>query len=99
MADIAKSDIFFFITSLSVVVLTIIVAVLLVYIFLIVRNVKGVVEKVKEESDLLLDDVKQLRVRLKSEDGAIRRASALFSFVRGIFLDKRGRSRKKKDEE
>jgi predicted Holliday junction resolvase-like endonuclease len=97
MADIAKSDAFFLITSMSVVILTVIIAVLLIYIFLIVRNVKSVIEKVKEESDLLLDDIKELRVRLKAEDGAVRRASTLFAFLRGTFLGKR--SRRKKEEE
>jgi hypothetical protein len=40
MTDIAKSDLFFMITSVSVVVLTIIIAVVLIYAFFIIRNLK-----------------------------------------------------------
>lgn len=98
MADVAKSDVFFFITSMAVIILTIIIAVLLVYVFLIVRNVKSVVEKVKEESDLLLDDIKDLRVKLKSDGGAVRRASTLFAFLRETFFGKKSRRRKNEDD-
>lgn len=99
MTEIAKSDVFFLITSLAVIVLTVIISVLLVYVFIIMRNVRGVVEKVKEESDLLLDDVRELRVRLKTEEGAVRRASALLAFLRGLFFAKRGGRKKREREE
>jgi hypothetical protein len=89
MAELAKSDVFFMITSAAVVILTVIIAVLLIYIFIVVRNVKKVIEKVKVESDLLLDDIRELRVKLKTEGGTFRRASALFAFFKGAFLGKK----------
>lgn len=51
MTDIVKSDLFFVITSISVISLTVIVAALLIYTFFIMRKVKSIVDKVKEGSD------------------------------------------------
>lgn len=51
MTDIVKSDLFFVITSISVISLTVIIAALLIYIFFIMKKVKSIVDKVKEGSD------------------------------------------------
>jgi hypothetical protein len=51
MTELAKSDLFFVITSISVISLTVIVAILLIYVFFIVKKVKNIVDKIKEGSD------------------------------------------------
>ncbi len=91
MADVAKSDIFFVITTLAVAVLSILGAVLLVYVLFIVRNLKRMMEHVKKESDLILEDVHDLRMKLKEDGGAVRRASAVFMFFKKTFFGKRKR--------
>ncbi len=98
MAEIAKSDLFFLITTVSVVVLTIIIAVLLVYLFIVIKDVKEVVRKVKVESNEMIDDIKDLRIRLKAESTAVSRASAVFGFFRKTFFAKRGSVRKSKED-
>ncbi len=98
MADIAKSDLFFVITTVAVVVLSAIIATLLIYLFIIIRDVKQVVHKVKEESTEMLDDIKDLRVKLRDESGVASRFGAFFLFIKKAFFSKRGRSRKSKEE-
>ena len=98
MADIAKSDLFFFITTVAVVVLSAIIATLLIYLFVIIRDVKQVVHKVKEESVEMLDDIKDLRGKLRDESGVASRFAAFFFFIKKAFFSKRGRSRKSKEE-
>lgn len=96
MADLAKSDVFFVITTAAVIVITVIVAVLLAYLFIIIRDVKEVVRKVKEESGEVIEDVKELRHRLREQGSALGRASAVARFFKSAFLGKRSRTKKSK---
>jgi len=98
MIELAKSDIFFIITTVAVIVLSSIIATLLVYLFIVIRDVKKVVERVKEESGEILEDVKTLRLKIRAEGTAISRASAFFGFFKNVFLRKRGRSKRSKEE-
>lgn len=98
MADIAKSDLFFVITSIAVVVLSAIIATLLIYLFIIIRDVRVVVHKVKEESTEMLGDIKDLRVKLRDESGIASRFAAFAIFFKKAFFSKRGRSKKSKEE-
>lgn len=91
MIDIAKSDLFFVITSMAVIILTVIIAVLLVYIFLMLRNVKNVIDKVKVESDGMIEDIKELRLKIKADGSIVRKASAFVTFFRSAFMGKRKR--------
>ncbi len=97
MTEIAKSDLFFFITTISIAVISLLLAILIIYAFFIVRSVKKVVDKVKEESIEVIEDIQELRMRLKENDNAIKRASALFFFFRNIFARKKPRRSRKED--
>lgn len=61
MESVLKSDVFFFITSLSVIVLTIGLVVILVYVIRILRNVDDVSETIKEESVHIREDLHEMR--------------------------------------
>lgn len=98
MADIAKSDLFFFITTMAVIVLSITILVLLVYVFIIIRDIKSVVHRVKEESDGVLGDIKDLRLKIKESSGAAGYAGAIFGFLKKAFFTKRTRPKKHKVE-
>ena len=65
MTELAKSDIFFFITSTAVIVLTIVVLVVLYYIVKILRDVEDITESVKEESKNIIEDVSFIRRSVK----------------------------------
>ena len=95
MTDIAKSDLFFMITSVSVVILTIIVAIVLVYAFFIIRNVKEIVKKVKEESESAIDDIRELRLKLKADGNVLRGVTGVLGLLKNTFFGKKKRSKKK----
>jgi hypothetical protein len=89
MDGLLKSDIFFFITSVVVVLLGIGVGVAVVYVIRILRDIKAVSKTIKEETDEVAQDISILRSRVK-EGRAI---GGILSFVRGLFARrKKGRN-------
>lgn len=74
-----QADIFFFITAVATVVLSILVGVAVVYLIRILRNVRDISDTAKKEADLLAKDVNDLRGDLRNRG---RRLSGLFSFVK-----------------
>lgn len=67
MDSILKSDIFFFIASIAVIVLSAVVAVALVYAIRILRNVEHISKIVRDESDSIVKDVSKLRESAENE--------------------------------
>ena len=67
MDSIIKSEIFFFITSIAVIVLSIGAAVVLVYAVRVLRDVDHVAKLVRDESDLIAKDVSHLREEAEEE--------------------------------
>ncbi|MBU3668707.1 MAG: hypothetical protein FGM57_01925 [Candidatus Taylorbacteria bacterium] len=64
-SNLIHADIFFFITAISVVLLTIILIVILFYIARAVKTISQMVEKIKTESDQVIDDLSDLREKIK----------------------------------
>lgn len=93
MQALVKSDIFFFITSIAVVVLTIVLAVAAVYVIRILRDVKDLSGKAKDEGEKIIEDMRSVRENMK---GKAARLSDILT-VLGVF--KRGRKRTKEDSE
>src|SRR3989338_9962565 len=78
MQEIMKADIFFFITTIAVILLTVLVIVALYYVIRIVRNVRDITERMDEGSKALGEDLKELRTQVKSNGFTLRLFSALF---------------------
>jgi len=78
MDSIVKSEIFFFITSIAVIVLSVGAAVVLVYAIRVLRDVDHVAKLVRDESDLIAKDVSQLRESAEKEGVKISRLARLF---------------------
>ncbi len=74
-----KADIFFFITSVVVILLAILVAVMLVYIVRILRDVKHISSRVREEGDKIIEDVDELRQDLSREGAKFTGVVSVFS--------------------
>ena len=66
METLAKADIFFFITSVAVILVTAGVVVALYYLVRILRNVRDVTERVDEGTKALSEDLTILRANLKT---------------------------------
>ena len=77
MNDFLKQDIFFFITTIAVIIVTVLMAILIIYIIKISKNVKYISEKAKTEADLIAEDISNLRTNVK-EHGM--KAKHLFDF-------------------
>lgn len=67
MESLIKSEVFFFITSIAVVILTILLGMAVVYIIRILRNVDDISKKAKDEADLIKEDVADLRQNIRDE--------------------------------
>jgi hypothetical protein len=65
MDTLVHADIFFFITTIAVVVVTLLAAVILFYAALTIRTLSKIVERIKTESDQVLEDLSDLRERVK----------------------------------
>ena len=66
-----KSDVFFFITSVAIVILTIAILVAFFYLIKILRDFKEVSKKVKDESELIIGDVEEARKNIKQKGKTI----------------------------
>ncbi len=67
MDKLVHADIFFFITTCAIVLLTIILAVAFVYGIFIAKNVNYVVKKIKEESDNISGDIAHARQKIREQ--------------------------------
>jgi len=65
MQNLIQSDIFFFITSIAVVIVTISILVMLWYIIRILKNIKDVSEIVKRETVFFSGDLSGIRKKIK----------------------------------
>ncbi len=90
MENVIHADIFFFITSIAVIILTLLLVVAGVFIVKILRNIQVFSETLRREGNLLAEDLSDLRERVK-KDGV--RAFTLARFFSGLF--KRHRNYKK----
>jgi len=82
MEAVAKSEIFFLITSISVVVLTILLVWALVYVLRVLRDVKDISNTVKSETQAFSEDLRDLRTNIRSQGFAFRHVKKFFTSAR-----------------
>jgi hypothetical protein len=98
MEELVHADIFFFITSIAVVVVAIVLVVAIVYLIQILHDVRHVSRRIRDESEAIWRDIEALRTVVKTEGFKFRH---LISFFFGLATKKERRSlrKRKKDEE
>lgn len=79
MDSLLKSDIFFFISSLSVVLITVVVVIIGLRILPILRDIRKVVSVFKEEGEKILKDVETVRETIKERSTAAKNTFAIIS--------------------
>lgn len=94
MEDVLKMDIFFVITTLAVIIVTLLASVMLYYAIKILRNVEHVSERVSEESDNLAADISDLRDHARKEGLRFKHIVDLFTGV--VRRNTGGRTKKTK---
>ena len=90
MSEMLQTNIFFVITSVAVVVFTLFLCVILYQIIKILRSIRRVVERVDEGSEVIAEDVSQLRAYVT--EGSL--VSQVMSFIMGHKSKKTSRSKK-----
>ncbi|MDB5204871.1 MAG: hypothetical protein JWP09_899 [Candidatus Taylorbacteria bacterium] len=71
MENIAKSDMFFFVTTIAVIIVTLVLVVALAYVIRIASDIKYIAKRAKQETDEIADDLKNARETLKSKGKTI----------------------------
>ncbi|MBI5530253.1 MAG: hypothetical protein HY918_02010 [Candidatus Doudnabacteria bacterium] len=79
MSDFAKMDIFFFVTTIAVAVLTVLLAVLIIYIIKISRDIKHITNKARSEAELISQDLSDLRQNVKDHGAKLKYFASFFS--------------------
>ncbi len=95
MADIVQADIFFFITTIAVIVVGIGLVIFLYYAITITQDIRFIVKKVRKLSDEFEKDFVDMRAQIKSEG---LRIGTIFNFISRFFKSKSSKSRANKKE-
>lgn len=93
MDTLIQADIFFFITSIAIVIVTIAILTALFFAIQILRDVRYTSKRIREEADRIVSDVSGLREFIKKEGKRAINLKELVSGVLHIFKGKR-RTRK-----
>lgn len=72
MADVLHADVFFFISSIATIIITVALSIALYYAIRILRDLKEVTEKIREASGELEKDFESLRASVKDEGLRVR---------------------------
>lgn len=81
MNEFLKMDIFFFIASIGAGILTIILAITLIYLIVLIRDLKYISNKAKTEADNLSQDIENLRQSVKKRGLQLIHAVNFFSTI------------------
>lgn len=79
MDTIAKSDAFFFITSIAIIVIAIAVIIVLFYVIRLARHIAYVAKKIREESDHVAADLALMRAKVRAQGTSFTGIIRLFS--------------------
>ncbi len=86
MNDILQANIFFFISSVSTVLIAVLVGIILFYIARIMRDISAIIRKINNVSGDLERDFQDLRREIKSEGTKVR---SIIDVALGFFLSPR----------
>lgn len=106
MNSLVQADIFFFVTTAAIMVVTIALVIALVFFIQILRDVRHVSKRAREESDRFLTDMEELRRFLKKEGKRAINVKDVVGSIIGTFSPKQkspkrsrgGRGSKKSEE-
>jgi predicted membrane protein len=87
MSTLIHADIFFFITTIAVILITLAMVVALIYVIFILRNIFRLSKTVEDETHRIISDVEELRSDVKKKGAnAASRWRAGKRFFKNIFL-------------
>ncbi|MEZ4104438.1 MAG: hypothetical protein R3B60_04090 [Candidatus Paceibacterota bacterium] len=80
MNEILHANIFFFIASIGTVVFMIFISVILYHIIKIIKSIRIIVEKIEAGSEVLADDIAELRMQIMNGGFVSRLLGLFFNF-------------------
>jgi hypothetical protein len=89
MDTLIHADIFFFVTTIAVVIVTLLLAIALIYLIKVLNRIKNIAEQIREETVLFREDVHDLRDSVRREGFKLKNIA---DFAMGFF----GRKKSKK---
>ena len=92
MDTLIHADIFFFVTTIAVVCVTLLVAIALIYLIKVLNRIKNIAEQIREETVLFREDVHDLRDSVRREGFKLKN---LFGFFQR-FIPKQKTTKKSK---
>lgn len=81
MEQYLKADIFFFITSVAVIALTVLLGIALIYLILISKRIHYILGKAREETDLLSGELAILRSNIRGTGFKIAHLLKFFAHI------------------
>ncbi|MEX0930956.1 MAG: hypothetical protein WDZ68_01545 [Candidatus Paceibacterota bacterium] len=94
MTEVLHANIFFFITSVAVVLFVLLICVALYHIIKIIRSIRRIVERIEAGSETVMDDINDLRNSFNLKHFV----SFIMSMI-GVQNSRRRRSRRVTDDE
>jgi MFS superfamily sulfate permease-like transporter len=88
MTEVMKSDVFFFVTTLAVIVVSFMIAIALVYLISILRDARKLSSRARLEGEAILDDLGNAREEVKQGGRKI------FEMITALFIRKKNTKRK-----
>jgi len=80
MESFIKSDIFFFVTTICIVLVTILFVVILIYLIRVLKDIDFLSKKIKKEGEEIIDDAHSMRMDLKAHGKKASDFISKFSF-------------------
>ena len=90
METLLKADIFFFITAIAVIVITVLLSIVLGYLIIILNNTKRISGQIRKQVDLFEEDLGNARDYIQKQGLSLRTLSKVKDFFSGSSR-KRGR--------
>jgi hypothetical protein len=82
MNDFLKQDIFFFVTTVAVLVVMFLLGVFLIYLIRAVRTANYIMDKVKKETDIITTELGELRQNIRKEGVKLRHFAKFVNTIR-----------------
>ena len=76
-----KMDVFFFVTTIAMVVITIVSAIAAVYVIAILKDIKYISQKAKNGTDQLAEDFEELRTNVREEGIKLKNLGNFFAHI------------------
>ena len=95
MDIVLQTNIFFYITSIAVIVVTVLLVVALFYLIAIIRNVKEISDRLRKGTEILSEDIGEFRDNVK-RDGM--RFMHVVRFIGKAFRSANGNGKRKKND-